>query len=189
MIKASNRWEIVSTSDNVLQAFTTVLDPNNDNDIPFGDNDWVFYDGSCFDGDTDWNADDANKTRKLNFHLAVKRPGMFCCSDGQCLDSSVACNGIYECDMGSDESFCDDRIIETFSSMKDKINTKDIELNVNVTVLNVLDVSQDDSTFSLFFWIKLEWINPNHDFLFLNDDFFLNDVSKMTNNSIYLPDL
>merc|ERR1712061_520859 len=73
--------------------------------------------------------------------------------------------------------------------MKDKINTKDIELNVNVTVLNVLDVSQDDSTFSLFFWIKLEWINPNHDFLFLNDDFFLNDVSKMTNNSIYLPDL
>ena len=36
---------------------------------------------------------------------------------------------------------------------------------------------------------KLEWINPNHDFLFLNDDFLLNDVSRMTNNSIYLPEL
>ena len=73
--------------------------------------------------------------------------------------------------------------------MKDKINQKDIELTVNVTVLDVLDVSQDDSTVSLFFWIKLEWINPNHDFTFLNDDFLLNDVSRMTNNSIYLPEL
>ena len=178
MIKAMNRWEIYSTPDNFLQAYT--YDKNND--IPFGDNKWVFTDSTC--GDTD-----IDMTRKLNFHIAVKRPGMFCCSDGQCMDSNVVCNGIYECDTGSDESFCNDRIIETDSSMKDKINTKDIEITVNVTVFDVLDISQDDSTFTLQFWLKLEWINPNYDFLFLNDDFHLNDVAKMTKNSIYYPEL
>ena len=182
MIKAMDRWEIVSTSDNEVQAYTNTYD------IPFGDNDWFFTDNVCFDGGIDWTAGDY-KTRKLNFHLAVKRPGMFCCSDGQCMDSNIVCNGIYECDSGSDESFCDDRIIENYSSMKDKINTKDIELTVNVTLLDVFDISQSDSTFSLHFWLKLEWINPNYDFLFLNSDFHLNEVAKMTKNSIYLPEI
>ena len=188
MIKTTNRWEIVSTSENALLAYTLATDQNEDNDIPFGDNDWIFVDGSCFDNDIDWKDND-NKTRKLNFHPDVKRPGMFCCSDGQCLESSVVCNGEYDCEMGSDESFCNDRIIETHSSMQDKISAQNICLTVNVTVINVLDVSQADSTFTLFFWMRLEWINPNHDFLFLNDDNTMNDVKRMTNSSIYLPSL
>merc|ERR1711911_236091 len=70
LIKTTNGWEIVSTSESTLQAYTSSTDQNEDNDIPFGDNDWIFVDGLCFDKDIDWKDND-NKTRKLNFHPAV----------------------------------------------------------------------------------------------------------------------
>ena len=45
--------------------------------------------------------------------------------------------------------------------------------------MNLLEVNQQESTVSVFFWIKLEWKNEWFAFLFLNDDFRFNDVEKM----------
>ena len=81
---------------NTFLAYTAATDQNEDNDIQFGDNDLIFVDGLCFDKDINCKGYD-NKTRKLNFHPAVKSPRMFCCSDSQCLESSVVCNGKYDC--------------------------------------------------------------------------------------------
>ena len=55
--------------------------------------------------------------------------------------------------------------------------------------MELLGVSLEKSTFTVFFWIKLEWKNNNLVFKFLHEDFRLNNVNVMTNLTIWRPQL
>ena len=44
--------------------------------------------------------------RPLNLHLAVERPGNFCCDDGTCVDSELVCDNKVHCRDKTDERNC-----------------------------------------------------------------------------------
>ena len=86
-------WQIWNSKDNSLAAFI-----NQTTAFPLGLNKWHFLDMNCTDFEQPW--------RQLNLHLKVQRPGKFCCDDGACIESSLACDGNYHCDDDSDENNC-----------------------------------------------------------------------------------
>ena len=90
---ASNQWEIWNLEDKTLAATM-----NQTNGFPLGTYQWYILDTDC--------ADD-NKTRRLNLHYQVKRPGHFCCDNGICINSNFVCDGNINCEDGEDEFQCE----------------------------------------------------------------------------------
>ena len=90
----SNLWEIWNNKEQNLAAFS-----NETNLFPIGIHKWYFNDVHCQDTNHTW--------RKLNLHLKAEKPGKFCCDDGSCMDASLACDGDYNCNDGSDERNCE----------------------------------------------------------------------------------
>ena len=89
----NKHWEIWNRKNNSIAAYS-----NHTKEFPLGLHKWYFLDVSCTDINQSW--------RQLNLHLKVDRPGKFCCDDGACIDSSLACDGDYHCDDDSDEKNC-----------------------------------------------------------------------------------
>ena len=123
--------------------------------------------------------------RPMNLHLSVDRPGNFCCSDGTCISSELVCDGNQDC--SDDELDYYTRIEKT--QMRDTETSQETDVLVNVSIMELLEVSQEKSSFSVFFWIKLEWKNSKLAFKFLHNDYQLNNVETMTNMSIWIPQL
>ena len=94
----------------------------------------------------------------------------------------MQCNEEFDCFDGSDEDNCVNRFVKSDSKERDRISPKSIEVTVDVTIVKVIDISQDKNTFSLFFWLRMTWANPNRNFLFLNEDQTLNIPSKMSSD-------
>ena len=95
-----HQWEIWNKKEGTLAAFT-----NETNTFPLGLQNWYFDDVPCQDNNKSW--------RELNLHLKATKPGKFCCDDGACMDSSLACDGDYHCDDGSDEIESNCKLITT----------------------------------------------------------------------------
>ena len=170
LIKTQELWELRSLEDDSLIASMhsqIILETG----FLAGTGEWKFVNNSCHDR--------GNETRQMNFHLAVDRPGYFCCTHGKCIESNLVCNDEFDCFDGSDEENCFNRFVKSDSSEGDRISPKTIEVSVDVTIVKVIDISQDENTFSLFFWLRMNWTNPNRNFLFLNEDQTLNIPSKM----------
>ena len=78
--------------------------------------------------------------------------------------------------------------------MRDTEASQDPDVLVNVSIMDLLEVSQEKSTVSVFFWIKLEWKNSQLAFKFLHENYLLNNVDIMTqhsssSSSIWIPKL
>ena len=87
--KVTEQWEIRSGFNNTLMAFT-----NETTDFPEGMHPW-YFDSNCKDESFSW--------RMLKIHRHVKLPGYFCCDDGHCIKSDLACDSIPHCRDNSDE--------------------------------------------------------------------------------------
>ena len=149
--------------------------------FPIGSHDWIFLEQGC-------TSTLCSTNLTSNFHIAVERPGNFCCSDGSCFKTEdVVCNIIYDCEDKSDELFCHQRIVETGSNMQNINNSDYTGVSVKLEVFDILEISQEKSTFSLFFLMELQWKLFLYDHLFLNEDFRKNTLRHMTNKSIWTP--
>ena len=47
-----------------------------------------------------------------------------------------------------------------------------------MNILNVLDISDIRSTFTVFFWIRLQWNDPSKDFFFLRNEYTDNSLDQ-----------
>ena len=182
-------WVIETTDDSSLLANLSVpVGQDPDEFIPSGLHSWQYSKLEC---NTDFikinqNGKDQDvPVRQMNLHLSVDRPGNFCCSDGTCINSKLVCDGNHDC--SDDEYDYNDRIEMT--QMRDTEASQKTDVLVNVSIMELLEVSQEKSTFTVFFWIKLEWKNSKLAFKFLHDNFQLNNVNTMTNLSIWIPKL
>ena len=106
MTNTAGRWEIRSFQEDCsnyrdsksIECSASLLlqtSSHTTSNIPIGINKWTFP------------ADGYKRTaRMLNFHKNVAQPGNYCCNDGTCFTSELACDGIRHCQSGEDEVNC-----------------------------------------------------------------------------------
>ena len=87
--KATEQWEIRRIFNDTLLAYT-----NETSDFPEGMHPW-YFDSNCKDEGSPW--------RMLKIHRHVNLPGHFCCDDGHCIKSDLACDSVPQCKDNSDE--------------------------------------------------------------------------------------
>ena len=87
--KATEQWEIRRIFNDTLLAYT-----NETSDFPEGMHPW-YFDSNCKDEGSPW--------RMLKIHRHVNLPGHFCCDDGHCIKSDLACDSVPHCKDNSDE--------------------------------------------------------------------------------------
>ena len=111
-----------------------------------------------------WWLKDKNETTFLHFHRRVERPGEFCCnSSGICMNVDKVKDKVFDCDDKSDED--QNRIEES-----PDISTEAMNVTAHVNILKVLDISKERSTFTIYFWLRLEWLDPSKEFFYLKEE-------------------
>ena len=112
-------------------------------------------DDKCYTG--------GSKEKKIK--LTTCSYGEFTCNDGQCIDIEQRCDQTSNCLDESDEENCQMIYMKDNYNKKiapfvfDKENNRNIPVNVNVSmsVIDIIKISEVDHTFTLKFRLKLEW--------------------------------
>ena len=180
------RWEVTpSLNTSWVLAFT-----NQTRDFPLGKHPWYFLDSLC--------TDQGENYRALNLHLDVEQPGNFCCDDGTCISSELVCDNVAHCSNNQDETDCHilripeyyDTSLPPFDVRKaenGETELKYAEVSVAFTVLDILDVNEQNSEFEIYFMIQLSWNDFKLEFEFLKDVEDKNLIKNVTR--IWTPNL
>ena len=179
------RWEIVNSVDS-SKILAYMEAPAEGGIFPLGRQAWNILDVPC--------TDPALPTRTLNFHLDVEQPGHFCCDDGACVDSELVCNNFPDCEDRSDERDCDIIVFPEYEYNKDfpPIEFKNgkktaVQLYANLTVLDIFDVNEIDSSFDFYFMIVVQWFDKNLKFDFLKKTKQGNSIPDRYQTQLWLP--
>ena len=78
----------------------------------------------------------------------------------------------------------------TISSFKDgEVTLMKTIVNASVNVSSVLDVDQDDATFTILFNLNLKWKDPYLNFNYLKRRIQQNHITEKFSSSIWLPSI
>ena len=176
-------WEISEKTTNKIRATF-----NHSLGLPLGRNRWLFEGSSCSDPGA--SAD----YRTLNLHLDVEQPGHFCCDDGTCFNSELVCDNRADCYDKSDERNCS-LVVTKFGHNLNRtplpFNQADGKFSISavLTILNVYDIDEADSSVDVEFLLQLEWLDSGLMFRFLKEDSNRNRLSYMEEKSIWTPQI
>ena len=132
-------------------------------------------------GEREWSLSE-KEPRHLQLFPDVGRPGMFCCNSGLCIDSQQVCDGKPDCDDSSDQADCEMiRLPETFSYNSGKpparvLRKKNItvvrplDVELNLTILEVLDVREVNLEIEISFLLELTWYDHRLHFNYLKEN-------------------
>ena len=113
---------------------------------------------------------------QLSFTTFVKQPGNYFCPGGEIIKSELVCNGVSDCSSGDEENICGKDFVEPSRSKNPYSQSLDnIDIKTFVSILNILDISQEKSTFTIYFWLRQQWYNPSVQFYFLKENYMLNN--------------
>ena len=181
----SQRWEIVKNANQT--SVLAYMQSEKENNFPLGLNSWYFEAETCHD--------DGSQKRSLNLHLDVDQPGYFCCDDGTCIDSELVCNNFNDCTDLTDEKDCSLLVLPSyydkdFPSLQLKKGKKHpLTLEANLTILDIFNIDEVDSTFDLHFKLSVTWYDKDLTFQFLKNSTFENVLSDKYSNQIWRPDI
>ena len=109
------------------------------------------------------------------------------------------CDYTQHCDDNEDESNCNLLEIEqsynkykapTISSFKNgEVTLMKTQINASVRVLSVLDVDQDDASFTVLFNLNLKWNDPHVKFFYLKGKKEQNHITKILSKKIWMPSI
>ena len=159
-----NRWELQKLSDSSTIAFM-----NETSNYPLGVHKWFFEETICRDQEVIW--------RKLILHLEVEQPGKFCCDDGACIDSELVCDANQHCDDNTDEENCS--LIQLNANYNSKrapslrikkmreIEFTEATVTFSIYIYDLMEINQDDATFTILFLVSKTWKDQRLSFNFL----------------------
>ena len=188
IVKKSNSWDFVFLENNTVIASWEMTYAEK---YPLGIKHWIFYQtcdensGNLGDlgdledlGNLGYMAKSKcfNKKNQLYFTSFVKQPGNYFCSGGEIISSELVCNGVRDCSLGDEEFSCEEDSVEPSRSTNPHSQSLDnIEIETFVSILNILDINQERSTFKIIFWMRQQWYNPSVQFSFLKENYKLNN--------------
>ena len=189
------QWIIRNSTSNMVLATL-----NKTSDFPIGKHRWHFTNGI--------NCTDTNEThRTLFLHLDVTQPGHFCCDDGTCMDwQATVGDSVPQCPGGEDEDPCPGNkcglnfINPGLGSFADQPNMQKKEINgvmtlvktqvrANVTIIDVLSISETEGMFQLYFVVQLMWKDVLAKYVNLKDDENMNFFEEKDSKVIWTPSL
>ena len=161
-------WKLTNILSNTTIAFT-----NQTEVIPLGTHTWHFLDGKCKD-------DHSNAGRSMNLHFKVDH-NKFCCNDGTCIEWTLRCDNVPNCNDESDEQICDSLILpEGYDENKPPTNkilfSDDYSANlktdvrVRFVILDLYDINEKESTITVRYQFVREWSDPRLQFRDLSWD-------------------
>ena len=121
----------------------------------------------------------------------------FTCDDGQCVPMDQRCDQIANCKDRSDEKGCQLVVLNegynkevppfiSFNMTNGRIIP--VEVNVSITLFNVMSIDELDNTIDFKFEIELEWFDHRHTYNNLNGNrLFLNTLNETDLRRIWLP--
>ena len=178
----NTRWELQRLSDSSTIAFM-----NATSNYPFGVHKWFFEAFKC--------NDPGESLRKLILHQEVEQPGKFCCDDGVCINSDLVCDENQHCDDSSDENNCnmielkDNYNSQRAPSQRIKKNKKIDFTETNVTfsiyIHYLMEINQDDATFTVLFMALKTWKDQRLSFNFLKKE-YVNGIAQNHSN-VWIP--
>ena len=145
--------------------------------LPIGTNQWYFTHSNC--------TDSGKPFRTLHFHKYVQQPGNFCCNDGLCFTSEFVCDGTFHCDSGEDEDNCALLKLPKYYNKYDPPK----EVLVNITIVDIMTINEDDSSFDVYFSMKVKWFDKKLKFIYLKNKDEANIVSEDEKISIWTPNI
>ena len=113
--------------------------------------------------------------------------------------SPLVCDYTQHCDDNEDEANCNLLEIEQsynkhkapiISTFKDgKVSLKKTQINASIRVSSVLDVDQDDASFTVLFNLNLKWNDPHVKFFYLKGKKEQNHITKNLSKRIWMPSI
>ena len=180
----SQRWQIILKNNQTLVLAYLKAE---DSLFPLGLQPWYFENKSC--------QDSGEEFRSLNLHLSVDQPGSFCCEDGHCIDAQLVCNNFNDCHDLSDEKNCSLVVIPStygkeFPSLQlNEGEKRPLALEAKLTILNIFNIDDVDSTFDLHFLLTVEWFDKDLTYQFLKNSSFENVLSSKYFEQIWKPEI
>ena len=168
------RWEINKTLDNKIVAYM-----NSTSNLPIGTHPWYFTKSNC--------TDEGKMYRTLNFHKYVEQPGNFCCNDGTCFTSEFVCDGIPQCNSEEDENEANCEFIDIPKYYEKYVPRK--EVFINLSIVDIMTIDQDQSSFDVFFQIKMRWFDNKLMFHYLKDNDYANILAEDEKAKIWTPNI
>ena len=167
------RWEIVHSFSMETLAYLN----RTSSSLPIGTNQWYFTHSNC--------TDSGKPFRTLHFHKYVEQPGNFCCNDGLCFTSEFVCDGTFHCDNGEDEDNCALLKLPKYYNKYDPPK----EVLVNITIVDIMTINEDDSSFDVYFSMRVKWFDKKLKFIYLKNKDEANIVSEDEKISIWTPNI
>ena len=121
----------------------------------------------------------------------------FTCDDGQCVSMGDRCNQIVDCRDNSDEKDCSLLVKEesynkkvapfSVSVLDSKPQVVQANINVSITVMNIIEIREVDHIITLKFSIILEWYEHRAVYHNLKKQVSLNSFSDAETDQIWVP--
>ena len=119
----------------------------------------------------------------------------FTCDDGQCIDIEERCDQSVDCEDSSDENNCQMLYIEKnynkemppFILNKTTKSIRTANVNVSVTIVDILDIVEVKHEIELKFHLLLEWLDPRLKFLNLKESLSSNVPTSAEVANLWLP--
>ena len=191
--KEREQWEMVDHSSSVVAVLK-------DSDSPLGSQEWFFsekYQCSDVEDPQSKGLGPPPYPRTLKLHLENAEPGEFVCNNAVLIDSDNVCDGTPDCDQEEDEQNCSEVTVPSYyDQTKPPITlvrenfvktVKPSNLEMNMTILDVLEVNEKDSKIVVFYDLHLKWFDQNLEFEYLKPGEQTNEIQDYSR--IWVPDL
>ena len=166
IVRQENTWHLKDVDGK------SILQLNSD-DAPIGLQNWTSYDNS--------------KQELLNINACNQTE--FGCYDGICLPKQARCDQVPECALAEDEKNC--HLISALAGYNSLVPLADdsanVDISIEITLQELLQISQKDSTFTVKFELLLNWSDDRLQFRNLQAK--ANVLSYKEWHQIWIPNL